>query len=138
MAVAEAIALSAIRTYNFNVFFQFIQPCSPVLPKAVPAGDNWRHEVKFDGFRVQIHKLGDQIELYSRNGSRFSRRFPRLVSVLREIPARSAKQLIRSRVGCSQHEPVRTGQYPQHQHPLDEQLTGKFLTAGIVLFVALP
>jgi bifunctional non-homologous end joining protein LigD len=73
-----------------GVFLQFIQPCSPVLAKTVPAGDDWQHEIKFDGFRVQIHKLGNEVELFSRSGSRFSRRLPRLVSVLREIPARSA------------------------------------------------
>jgi bifunctional non-homologous end joining protein LigD len=72
------------------VFFRYIQPCSPVLAKSVPAGDDWLHEIKFDGFRVQIHKLGDDVELYSRNGSRFSRRFPRLVEVVRKLPARSA------------------------------------------------
>jgi bifunctional non-homologous end joining protein LigD len=72
------------------VFFQFIQPCHPQRAKTVPAGDDWQHEIKFDGFRVQIHKLGDEVELYSRNGSRFSRRFPRLVGVLRELPAKSA------------------------------------------------
>jgi ATP-dependent DNA ligase len=27
----------------------FIPPCSPVPAKAVPAGDGWVHEVKFDG-----------------------------------------------------------------------------------------
>ena len=50
----------------------------------------WQHQIKFDGFRVQIHKLGDEVELYSRNGSRFGRRFPLLSEVLRELPARSA------------------------------------------------
>jgi bifunctional non-homologous end joining protein LigD len=68
----------------------FIQPCSPVTAKSVPAGDDWQHEVKFDGFRVQIHKLGDEVELYSRSGSRFSRRYPLLVDMLRELPAKSA------------------------------------------------
>src|SRR5262249_37173305 len=58
--------------------------------KTVPAGDNWQHEIKFDGFRVQIHKLGDEVELYSRSGSRFGRRFPRLAEVFRQLPARSA------------------------------------------------
>jgi bifunctional non-homologous end joining protein LigD len=72
------------------VFFKFLQPCHPQRAKTVPAGDHWQHEIKFDGFRVQIHKLGNEVELFSRNGSRFSRRFPRLVSVLREIPTRSA------------------------------------------------
>jgi bifunctional non-homologous end joining protein LigD len=41
----------------------------------VPASDEWQHEIKFDGFRVQIHKSGNEVELYSRNRSRFSRRF---------------------------------------------------------------
>jgi hypothetical protein len=72
------------------VFFKYIQPCSPVLAKAVPAGDDWQHEIKFDGFRVQAHIIGKTVELYSRSGSRFSRRFPRLVEVLGELPTRSA------------------------------------------------
>jgi hypothetical protein len=49
-----------------------------------------RHEIKFDGFRVQIHKLGNEVELYSRSASRFGRRFPLLCRVLRELPVRSA------------------------------------------------
>jgi len=56
----------------------------------VPAGDDWQHEIKFDGFCVQIHKLGNEVELYSRSGSRFGRRFPLLCKVLRELPVRSA------------------------------------------------
>jgi ATP dependent DNA ligase domain len=62
----------------------------PQRAKTVPAGDDWQHEIKIDGFRVQIHKLGNEVELYSRNGSRFSRRSPRLVEVLRELRAKSA------------------------------------------------
>ena len=56
----------------------------------MPAGVDWQHEVKFDGFRVQAHIIGKTVELYSRNGSKFSRRFPRLASVLGELPTRSA------------------------------------------------
>src|SRR5215468_6103994 len=67
------------------MFLRFIQPCSPVLANTVPAGDEWQHEIKFDGFRVQIHKLGNEVELYSRSGSRFGRRFPLLCKVLREL-----------------------------------------------------
>jgi hypothetical protein len=47
--------------YHSGVFFQFIQPCHPQRAKTVPAGDDWQHEIKFDGFRVQIHKLGDDV-----------------------------------------------------------------------------
>jgi bifunctional non-homologous end joining protein LigD len=56
----------------------------------VPTGDDWQHEIKFDGFRVQIHKLGDDVEFYSRNGGRFSRRYPMLVDILRELSVKSA------------------------------------------------
>jgi bifunctional non-homologous end joining protein LigD len=90
MVAAEAVAVSAFQTYNFNVFFKFIQPCSPVLAKSVPAGDDWQHEIKFDGFRVQVHIIGKTVELYSRNGGRFSPRFPRWVSTLSEFLARLA------------------------------------------------
>jgi bifunctional non-homologous end joining protein LigD len=32
----------------------------------VPAGDVWLHEVKFDGYRVQAHKAGSRVVIYSR------------------------------------------------------------------------
>ena len=38
---------------QLDVFFKYIEPCSPVLAKTVPAGDDWLHEIKFEGFRVQ-------------------------------------------------------------------------------------
>ena len=52
--------------------FCFIVPCSPISAKAVPAGDGWVHEVKFDGYRVQIHKVGSRIVLFSHNGHRLA------------------------------------------------------------------
>jgi len=61
-------------------------PAIPQRTKTVPVGDDWLHEIKFDGFRVQIHKFGDEVELYSRSGSRFGRRLPLLCKVLRELP----------------------------------------------------
>ena len=70
--------------------FRFIQPCSPVMAKSVPASDDWPHEINFDGLRVQAHIIGKTVELYGRSGGRFSRRFLRLESVLGEIPTRSA------------------------------------------------
>jgi hypothetical protein len=46
--------------------FRFIPPCSPVTAKSVPTGDGWMHEVKFDGYRVQAHKIGRRVVLFSR------------------------------------------------------------------------
>src|SRR5262249_22171910 len=41
--------------------FRFIQPCSPVTAKNVPTGNSWVHEVKFDGYRGQAHKIGSSV-----------------------------------------------------------------------------
>src|SRR5262249_28121993 len=67
---------------------RFIQPCSPVTAKSVPTGDGWVHEVKFDGYRVQAHKLGSRVVLLSRNGHDFTERFPSIA----QLAARAAGQ----------------------------------------------
>ena len=48
--------------------FEFIPPCCPIPAKTGPIGDDWQHEVKFDGYRVQVHKTGKDVTIYSRNG----------------------------------------------------------------------
>jgi len=70
--------------------FRFIQPCSPIRATAVPAGDGWLHEVKFDGYRIQAHKIGPRVTLFSRNGHDFTERFPSIAQVLHELPAKVA------------------------------------------------
>ena len=60
--------------------FHFIPPCSPIQATAVPAGDGWMREVKFDGYRVQAHKVGSRVMLFSRNGHDFTDRFPSVAS----------------------------------------------------------
>ena len=36
----------------------FIPPSVPKNAASPPLGEEWLHEVKFDGFRVQIHRRG--------------------------------------------------------------------------------
>ena len=36
----------------------FISPAQPALSDRPPHGHGWVHEVKFDGYRVQLHKAG--------------------------------------------------------------------------------
>jgi ATP-dependent DNA ligase len=54
---------------------RFIIPSAPVLKAAPPSGDDWIHEIKFDGFRGQLHKAGDDVVIFSRKGGDFTRRF---------------------------------------------------------------
>ena len=69
--------------------FRFIQP-RPVSAKAVPGGDGWVHELKFDSYRVQAHKVGSRVVLFSRNGHDFTERFASIAALLREMPAKAA------------------------------------------------
>ena len=56
----------------------FIPPSSPVPGRNAPTGKGWIHEVKFDGWRIQLHKDGEAVTLFSRKGSDFAARFPQL------------------------------------------------------------
>jgi len=56
----------------------------------LPAGEGWLHEVKFDGYRVQAHKVGSRVVIYSRYGHDFSDRFPSIAQLLRELPVKAA------------------------------------------------
>jgi len=70
--------------------FRFILPCSLIRAKEVPADDGWLHEVKFDGYRVQAHKIGSRVVIYSPNGHDFTDRFPSIAQLLQELPAKVA------------------------------------------------
>ena len=53
---------------------------------ACPKGEGWRYEVKFDGYRMQVHKAGQAVTLYTRNGADWTERFPHLAAALGSIP----------------------------------------------------
>lgn len=60
-------------------------PLSPMLCKlatALPPGDGWQFEPKWDGFRALVFKDGDALTLQSRDGKPLERYFPELVAPL--------------------------------------------------------
>src|SRR3712207_1072587 len=56
----------------------------PVFPQlarsraALPVGEGWAYEPKWDGFRAIVFVDGDDVELQSRNGKPLTRYFPEL------------------------------------------------------------
>ena len=50
--------------------------CIPTVGKAVPAGADWFHEVKYDGYRLRVERDGDRVRLTTRGGYDWSKRFP--------------------------------------------------------------
>jgi bifunctional non-homologous end joining protein LigD len=67
----------------------FIPPCLPTLRNEPPIGPGWTHEVKFDGYRLQIHKEAKNVSLYSKTGNDFTSRFPEITYVLTYLPTKA-------------------------------------------------
>jgi bifunctional non-homologous end joining protein LigD len=53
----------------------FIKPQLATLRAKVPVGPQWIHEIKFDGYRVQIHVNKGKRKVYTRNGLDWTKRF---------------------------------------------------------------
>jgi bifunctional non-homologous end joining protein LigD len=68
----------------------FIMPSAPVLKRQPPTGPQWLHEVKFDGWRAQLHKAGEDVTIFTRRGNDYTKRFPAIHYSLVSLPARSA------------------------------------------------
>ena len=56
----------------------FIQPCRPTVAKQPPSGPGWAHELKHDGYRLQIHVHNGRVRLYTMNGADWTKRYPRI------------------------------------------------------------
>jgi ATP-dependent DNA ligase len=54
-------------------------PCLPTRGTAVPAGPDWIHEIKHDGYRLTVHREGKRVRLFTRNGHDWSDRYPLIV-----------------------------------------------------------
>jgi bifunctional non-homologous end joining protein LigD len=57
----------------------FVAPQLATLVDAVPAGNGWMHEIKFDGYRAMIAAAGDKVTVYTRNGLDWTDKFAPLV-----------------------------------------------------------
>jgi bifunctional non-homologous end joining protein LigD len=68
---------------------QFIPPALAKLRPSPPSGDGWLFELKFDGWRVQLHKAGLSSTMYGRNGGDLTRWFPRIAAAVLGLPASS-------------------------------------------------
>ncbi|WP_334511584.1 non-homologous end-joining DNA ligase [Bradyrhizobium sp. AZCC 1693] len=66
----------------------FIKPQLATLKTKAPMGDQWLHEIKFDGYRVQVHVNSGRKKVYTRNGLDWTKRFSAIAGVL-DIPGQA-------------------------------------------------
>ena len=68
---------------------KFREPQLATLVDAVPAGNDWMHEIKFDGYRAMIAAKGNEVRVYTRSGKDWSDKFAPLVDAVSalDLPA---------------------------------------------------
>jgi ATP-dependent DNA ligase len=64
-------------------------PMEAKLVSALPHGDHWQYEPKFDGFRCVAFKEDGEVDLRSKSGQPFNRYFPEVVARLEKLKAES-------------------------------------------------
>ena len=55
----------------------------------MPAGPQWIHEIKHDGYRLLVRKSSGKVRIYTRRGADWTKRFPAIVEAARKIKAAS-------------------------------------------------
>ena len=70
----------------------FIAPCLATRAHQVPAGPQWAHEIKHDGYRFICRRDGDRVRVFSRRGLDSTDRVPAIIRSMLALRA----QLIRS------------------------------------------
>jgi len=69
---------------------EFKAPQLATLVDKPPAGDEWLHELKFDGYRMVCHLSRGKARFWSRNGKDWTEKFPNLAEALKKFPATTA------------------------------------------------
>ena len=69
---------------------KWIKPQLTRLVVEAPAGDDWLHEIKYDGYRMHARIDGGQVKLLTRTGLDWSHRYRRTIEALRSLPLKSA------------------------------------------------
>jgi bifunctional non-homologous end joining protein LigD len=59
--------------------FKAFDFCIPTRTTVVPDGDDWLHEVKYDGYRPRLERDGDRVRPITRGGYNWADRYPWIV-----------------------------------------------------------
>ncbi|MBT1511776.1 non-homologous end-joining DNA ligase [Bradyrhizobium sp. SRL28] len=60
----------------------FIKPQLATLKSRAPKGGQWLHEIKYDGYRVQVHLNRGRKKVFTRNGLDWTKRFTEIAGAL--------------------------------------------------------
>jgi bifunctional non-homologous end joining protein LigD len=69
---------------------EFVSPQLATLTKEAPKGDEWLHELKFDGYRLLCHLNRGRVRLFTRHQKDWTDKFPNVVKALKALKVQSA------------------------------------------------
>ncbi|HET6805431.1 MAG TPA: DNA ligase D [Frateuria sp.] len=70
---------------------EFFKPELAILRENPPAGEQWLHEVKWDGYRILATVADGRVELWSRNGLTWSDKIPDIRQAIESLGIGSAR-----------------------------------------------
>lgn len=102
----------------------FIDPARPVKAAKAPDGDRWAHEIKHDGFRIQIHTGPNGARIYTFTGEDWTDRFPAIAATagaIKRTAIMDAEACVAGRDGVTVYELMltRAGQRRAVAHVFD-------------------
>jgi ATP-dependent DNA ligase len=68
----------------------WVKPQLTRLVTEAPSGDEWAHELKFDGYRMHARLDRGDVRLLTRTGLDWTGKYPAIAAALRTLPARQA------------------------------------------------
>jgi len=90
-AKASAPARKAAARGKKAAMPDFVPPMLATLVNAAPAGARWLHEIKFDGYRVQVRIEKGKVALLTRSGLDWTGKFGKsVVEALEKLPVENA------------------------------------------------
>lgn len=69
---------------------EFVPPQLATLVDKPPAGEEWFHELKLDGYRLICHLNGAHVRFWTRNQKDWTAKFPALVKAVKALRVKSA------------------------------------------------
>ena len=86
-ALEIARDLAGVRSRPFP---SYVEPALATLTPKPPAAANWVHEIKFDGYRAQLHKRDAGTKMFTRRGYDWSDRFRNIIASTHELKTHGA------------------------------------------------
>ena len=86
----ESVIDDALAAAPHRALPAFVAPCLASLSDKAPDSDNWLHEIKFDGYRIQARLDHGKVKLLTRKGLDWTKKFPTVAAAIANLPAKSA------------------------------------------------